>query len=142
MSMRVFEFDVDRMYLLKLEHGKDLVEQLLTFLKDAEIKVAHISGIGAVMSAEIGYYDQIRREYVRTEVNSRCEIASLSGNVSLKDGEVFPHLHIVLCDEDGRTFSGHLFRADVFAAELFVVSLKGVIPERIYDDVTGLSLWK
>ena len=138
--MRSFEFNSGRIFLLRLEHGKDLIKQLNEFIIKNGIKTAFVSGIGAVISAEIGYYDQKRREYVKKRFDERSEILSLSGNVSLFEGKAFPHLHIVL-GYDNRLYGGHLFSAEVFACEVFVVELLGSPPERKFDEVTGLNLW-
>ncbi len=138
--MKSFEFSTGRSFLVKLEHGKELLTQLKDFLVENGIKSAFVSGIGAVISAEIGYYDQKRREYVKKSFAERSEILSLSGNVSLLNGEVFPHIHVIL-GYDNRVYGGHLFSAEVFACELFVLELVGTPPERSFDEVTGLKLW-
>ncbi len=138
--MKSFEFSTGRSFLVKLEHGKELLMQLKNFLIENEIKSAFVSGIGAVISAEIGYYDQKRKEYIKKSFTERSEILSLSGNVSLLDGEVFPHIHVIL-GYDNRVYGGHLFSAEVFACELFVLELVGTPPERGFDEVTGLNLW-
>ncbi len=138
--MKSFKLHAVRSYFLRLEYGRDVVEQLEEFLKAERIKAAYISGIGAVKSAEIGYYDQKTKEYVKKEIKEPLEILSLSGNVSLKDGRPFPHLHVVL-GKDGEIYGGHLFRAEVFACELFLIVLEGEVPERRLDQQTGLYLW-
>ncbi|WP_456468492.1 PPC domain-containing DNA-binding protein [Archaeoglobus sp.] len=138
--MKQFDFQIGRCIFLRLDYGKDLLEQLSEFLEMEGIEAAHISGIGAVRNAEIGYYDQKMREYVKRRVEGGLEILSLSGNVSLKDGKPFPHIHAVL-DRDSEIYAGHLFAAEVFACELFIASLDGDIPVRELDELTGLHLW-
>ncbi len=138
--MKSFEFEVRRSYLLRLDYGRDLLEQLEEFLKAKRIYAAYVSGVGAVRSAEIGYYDQEKRTYVKKEINRPLEILNLSGNVSLKDEEPFLHLHIIL-GKDGEVYGGHLFRAEVFACEVFLIVLEGEIPKRGPDHQTGLHLW-
>ncbi|WP_202319755.1 PPC domain-containing DNA-binding protein [Archaeoglobus neptunius] len=136
--MKVFEFD--RGLFLRLDYGRGIVEQLSSFLEEKNIQTALISGIGAVRNAEIGYYDQNRKEYVKRKIDMPMEILSLTGNVSLKDGKPFPHIHVVL-GVDGDIYGGHLFEAEVFACELFLVALKGERLERHHDAQTGLYLW-
>lgn len=138
--MEQFEFNIGRTFMLRLDHGKDLIKQLNDFVIEKGIKTAFINGIGAVISAEIGYYDQKRREYVKKRFDERSEILSLSGNVSLFEDKTFPHIHVVL-GYNNRLYGGHLFSAEVFACELFVVELIGSLPERKFDEVTGLNLW-
>lgn len=138
--MKVFRFDVGSAFLLGLDHGAELIEQLREFLNKNNISSAFINGIGALISAEIGYYDQKRREYVKKKFTERAEILSLNGNVSLLESEIFPHIHVVL-GYDSRLFAGHLFSAEVFACELFVLELISSTPKRGLDEKTGLNLW-
>ncbi len=138
--MKSFELRLDRLYFLRLDYGRDLVEQLGEFLKAKNIKAAYIAGIGAVKSAEIGYYSQESKTYVKKEIDIPLEILSLSGNVSIKDGEPFTHLHVIL-GKDGEVYGGHLFHAEVFACEIFLIALNGEVPERGFDRQTGLYLW-
>ncbi len=125
-----------------MEHGKELLEQLSKFVESEDIKSALVSGLGAVKWAEIGFYDQKKKEYINLRLNRNMEVSSLTGNVSLKDGKPFLHLHAVLSDGKGDCYGGHLVRAEVFAFEASLIVLKGEPPERELDDVTGLYLWK
>ena len=81
-------------------------------------------------------------EYREIKIDSPHELASCAGNISLKDGEPFVHVHVVLADEAGNTKAGHLLEGIVFAAEVHLRQLEGPKLERKYDEVTGLSLWE
>ena len=98
--------------------------------------------VGAVKQVRLAYYDQARHEYQKIELNQPLEIASCFGNLSLKDGKPFAHLHAVLADEASKTYAGHLIKATVFAAELHLQELLGKKLEREYDQTTGLALWE
>ncbi len=64
------------------------------------------------------------------------------GNVSLKDGQTFPHLHVVLSRRDYSTVGGHLFTGTlVFAFEFEIIAFEGDPFTRTFDDDTGLFLW-
>ncbi len=133
---------VKETYLFRLPHGRDLLEALGEECRQRGIKVGFISVIGAVKEATIGYYDQKEREYRSRRLPQPLEITSCTGNVSLKEGEAFIHLHILLSDRDGRTYGGHLLSpTPIFAAEAWVVELEGPPPERHFDETTGLFLW-
>jgi predicted DNA-binding protein with PD1-like motif len=71
------------------------------------------------------------------------EIVSLYGNVSLKDGRPFAHLHVVLPDEQGNGKGGHLVAggAPVFACEVTIEEYSGPELVRNFDEQTGLFLW-
>ncbi|HLD30529.1 MAG TPA: PPC domain-containing DNA-binding protein [bacterium] len=130
------------MIIERLRYGKDVIEEIERICREKRVKKGWVSFIGALKSAEVGYYDQKKKAYEKHTINQPVEILSGSGNVSLKEGKVFIHVHAVLSGKDGRAFGGHLFKGEIFASELFIMPLKGKLLERVSDNVTGLSLWK
>jgi len=71
------------------------------------------------------------------------EILSLTGNISQKDGEIFPHLHVVLSGKDAKAIGGHLLNdALVYAFEYQIIPFEGKPFVRKFDDDTGLFMWK
>jgi len=130
-------------HLFRLSYGSDLLEALTEELKRREIRAGFLSVMGAVKEATLLYYDQGKKAYRSRRIKGGLEIASAVGNISLRGGEVFVHLHAVLADEEGRTWGGHLGSpTEVFAVEAFVLELQGEPPERSYDSLTGLYLWR
>ncbi len=140
--MRVFNFEVENVLSIRMEHGKELMEQLTSFIEREKITSALIFGIGAVKWAELGYYNQRTKEYRNFRIDKNLEVSSLTGNVSLKDDKPFAHVHAVFSDDEGNCYGGHLIQAEVFAFEASLIVLKGPPPVRELDDVTGLYLWK
>lgn len=130
-----------RSFLIRAEHGSDLIRFILEFSEKEMITTATFSAIGALKSAKLGFYNQVNHEYKEIMINEPSEIVSCVGNISIKDGKSFIHAHIVLSDENGNTKAGHLFEAIVFASEIHLNEFKGPKLERKIDDVTGLSLW-
>lgn len=128
--------------MVRLKHDADLVQSVTELASSNGIEVGSFTAIGALKRARLGYYDQKDRKYRETKIDSPHEMASCVGNISLKDGEPFAHIHVVLADEGGNTKAGHLFEGIVFAAELHLRQLEGPKLERKYDEVTGLSLWE
>jgi predicted DNA-binding protein with PD1-like motif len=136
------EFKQSRMLIGRLPHGKDIIQSIEAVCKEYSIKMATFSLIGAVSSAVIGSYDQSRKVYDTFKLESQLEIVSCTGNVSIKEGQPFVHAHIMLADEKGKTFGGHLFsESTVFAAELHLMELSGKPMQRTHDATTGLMLW-
>lgn len=134
---------VKKACLVRLPHGKDLTDALLEECDRKGIRSGFVSVIGAVKEATIGYYDQRAKEYRSRRLFQPLEITSCTGNISLKDQEVFLHLHILLSDSEGRTYGGHLLSpTPIFAAEAWLVELEGPPLERLFDEVTGLFLWR
>ena len=138
----LFEYDTGRELLVRLTHDADLVQSITELGRSKGIEAGTFTAIGALKRARLGYYDQRNHEYREIKIDSPHEMASCVGNISLKDGEPFAHIHVVLADEAGNTKAGHLFEGIVFAAELHLRQLEGPELEREYDEVTGLSLWE
>ena len=140
-NLGLFEYSTSKELILRLQHDTDLVQSMTELAKSRGIAAGSFTVIGALKRARLGYYDQKKHEYRETKIASPHEIASCIGNVSIKDGEPFIHVHVVLADEAGNTKAGHLFEGIVFAAEVHLRQLVGPRLERKYDEVTDLSLW-
>jgi predicted DNA-binding protein with PD1-like motif len=139
--MSLFEYDANQELMVRLKHDADLVQSITELARSRGIEAGSFTAIGALKRARLGYYDQKNHEYREIKIDSPHEMASCTGNISLKDGEPFAHVHVVLADEAGNTKAGHLLKGIVFAAEVHLRQLKGPKLGRKYDEVTGLSLW-
>ena len=89
----------------------------------------------------MGFYNQKTAAYENHILPDEVEILHCTGNISMLDGDVFPHLHLMVGDREGRAFGGHLFEAEVFVAECIVYEFSGEPLVRQQDDATGLKLW-
>ncbi|MBF0627059.1 MAG: DNA-binding protein [Magnetococcales bacterium] len=126
----------------RLPHDSDLLEVLNALCRARDIRLGRIEGLGAVRKARLGFYDQARQVYEFLELDQPLEITNLVGNVSLKEGEPFVHVHLTLADHAGRAFGGHLAPGTVvFAAEVMIQELTGAERHRGWDATTGLPLW-
>lgn len=127
----------------RIGKGADLLDALQAVCREANVRLGRVEAIGAVERGRIGYYDQKARAYAFQDVPHACEIVSLLGNVSVKDGESFVHAHVALAPAGGRTIGGHLAAGTVvFACEYLVQELAGPELARAHDGATGLPLWK
>jgi hypothetical protein len=61
---------------------------------------------------EIGLYSG--SVYTKHRVDDPSEVLSLQGNVSMKEGKPFVHLHVSLAGHDFVAQGGHLFSGEVF----------------------------
>ena len=139
--MKVRNFEQGRCFLARLDLDTEIISQIADLAKREEIKTGVFSVIGALKRAELAYYDQTAQEYRTIPVERPIELASCSGNISLRDGQPFVHAHAVLADSEGRIIGGHLMKGDVFAAELYLQELLGERLIREHDPATGLYLW-
>ena len=112
------------------------------FVLAKNIDLAWLSGVGAVSKANIRYYDQPKQQWIDLEFDKRLEVAGLWGNVSLLNGEPIVHVHIVVADEKGNAYGGHVAEGTVvFNLEILMTTLSGPPVIRRMDPETGLTLW-
>ena len=130
-------------YIGRLEYGDDLLAALTAFCVTHNITAGTIAIIGAVQKVTFGYYSQTEKKYTGChELNKKLEIASGMGNISLKDGKPFCHIHGVFADYDGTTSGGHIMPGTiVFACEFSIQSLPSEALVRTPEPTTGLPLW-
>lgn len=132
-----------RRFMFSLPRRSDIHEAVTRFCVKNKVRKGWINILGAADVAKIGYYDQVRRKYYDRTFKEELEIVSCIGNVSLKDGKPFLHLHAALGDTKLRTWGGHLFPgSSVFAAEVFIQEVAGPALKREPDASTGLALWR
>ena len=102
-------------WLLILDRGDEIVQAVTEFARTAGIRSGSLTGIGAVESAELGHYSPSTREYTWQAIPGPLEIVSLTGNLAVKEDDVFLHAHIVVGTSDMQLFGGHLKSAVVSA---------------------------
>ena len=136
------EFTAGRTFLIRAPHDSDIIQFLTETAKTNAITTATFTAIGALKNAKLGFYDQTTHEYSEIPLEAPQEIASCTGNISLKEGDPFVHAHAVLADHNGITKAGHLLEGKVFAAEVQITELLGENPLRKKDVITGLFLWE
>ena len=132
-----------RVFIGRLKTKSDLLLSLTEFCKKENIRLGVFSVIGAATRAKLGYYNQDTKKYIESVIlNKKLEITACTGNISLKDSEIFVHAHITLADSEGRCRGGHLMPGcAIFAAEYYIKELTGKELSRKDDPETGLSLW-
>ena len=98
-------------FMLVLEPGDELIRSLTAFARQEDIDGATITGSGRVRELELGFYDPLAADYVRSCFNDHFEMCSLTGTLPLLDGEPFPQLHGVFGRSDFSTIGGLIFEA-------------------------------
>lgn len=140
------EYQLKRTVIGRLPYDGDLLEEMNRVCTDNDIRIGGISLIGALKNIKLGFYDQDKKEYVylpEEDFGQDLEIASCTGNVSIKDDKPFAHLHIVVSDRKGRCFGGHLMPGSkIFACEFMIYEFEGEELVRGLDEETRLPLWK
>ncbi len=136
-------YSVKRTVIGQIGRDKDLYNEITRIAQDNNISVGRITGMGAVQSAKLAYYDQKTMKYYDIVIGEAMEIVSLYGNISTKEGKPFVHAHVVLSDEKGNGKGGHLLPGGtpVFACEIVIEEFDGPELIREFDEKTGLALW-
>jgi predicted DNA-binding protein with PD1-like motif len=134
------EYEKGRIFLLRIPENEEFIKYLSKFAERKDIKMAVVSAIGSLKRAKLGYFNIGWGRYEEFSVEGLHELIIATGNISLKDGKPFPHIHALLGEHDGSTIGGHLIEGDVFVAEVYIEELKGNPMERVPHG--NLSLWK
>jgi predicted DNA-binding protein with PD1-like motif len=128
----------------RLAKGDDLLGALEEQCRLHNLTLGEVRAIGAVTRARVGFYQQDIQKYMFLDLDRPLEILSLTGNVSLKDGQPMVHAHVTLGDEEGRAFGGHLAPGTpIFACEFVIQECASEkVFQRGLDEETGLFLWE
>ena len=126
--------------MLILKRGEDVLDSLSQCAKAAQLQGGMISGLGAVESPELGFFDLKKSAFTRRRFTGMFEVLAVSGNFSRDGTELTTHVHVSLGRSNFRVIGGHLLDAKVAVTmELFVVPL-GEMPMRTMNPELGLKL--
>jgi predicted DNA-binding protein with PD1-like motif len=141
--VEIYPSDDGNAAFVRLDRGADMLQELNEAAAKLGLEAGTVQAIGAVTELVVGYFDQDRKEYRSTALPSAFEIASGIGNVSLKDGKPFVHLHVVATGPDGASVGGHLMEGTkIYVIEAYFRQLGGEPPVRQQDDDIGLAVWR
>jgi len=123
--------------------GSDLLDSINRLAAEAGFQSAAVQLIGAARRAVVQVFDQETKEYLTVNLPGPLEIASGTGNVSLREGKPFAHVHIVVSDKGGHCFGGHLAPGtEVYLAEVILQELGlDSIPERKMEPSSRIWAW-
>ncbi|HKI31004.1 MAG TPA: PPC domain-containing DNA-binding protein [Gemmataceae bacterium] len=127
-------------YLLEFHTGQEVMKGLLAFARKHKLVAGHLTGIGAISDAVIGYFDPQTKAYLRNREKGQAEVLSLTGNLALYKDEPFFHVHVALGLRDGSARGGHLFEATVRPTVELVLTTYPRAVRRKIDLETGLPL--
>ena len=129
-------------YVGRFPTGRDLLRSIHAFCVEKGVQAGHISIMGALKRASLGWYDLEARKYSQFEIEEPTEILHCTGNISLLDGRPFAHVHAVLSHQDRPAIGGHVFKGcEIFVAEYQILAYEQEPLQRGLDEQTGLMLW-
>lgn len=129
-------------FILSIDNHQEIIEALADFAKKQKIKAGVIEGIGAISEATFRFLDPATKKYVDKTFEEQMEITNLAGNISVKDGEPYLHVHLTCSRRDYTCVGGHLLSARINGAcELIVTDFGLTHLGRRPDAETGLNLY-
>lgn len=134
---------IGRMCFSRIFEDEDLAEAIKKRVEESNVKAGIFILIGSLKKVILGYYKE--GEYKSIELGGPLEIASCMGNIAVNEkGEIMIHPHIVVSNETGEAFGGHLMKGSLVGAtaELVIIEGVGMNLKRAFDKKTKLNLWK
>ena len=127
--------------VFRLLENDDLIESVKKRAQESNIRAGAFILIGSIKHAVLGYYRD--GEYKNTKFEGPLEVASCTGNVAVDEkGETVVHAHVVVTNEKGEAFGGHLMTDSPVGAtaELILIETEEISMVRVFDEKTKLRL--
>lgn len=141
--MKSVESEVNRVIFARFFENEDLLETISSTAKKNNIDSGFFFLIGTLKKAVLGFYKE--GKYIPIEKAGPLEIVSCMGNISVKEGaELVVHGHIVVSDDKGNAFGGHVLSGCLVSAtaELVMVEAENGTLQREFDAQRQLYLLK
>ena len=127
-----------RIYALKA--GAKIPDDILAIAKKGKIATARVEAIGGVQELKLAYFNHETKRYEEHEFREFLEVAGILGNLTLKDGKPFLHVHGTFGRKDLSTLAGHVVSARVFPLLEVVVTPTKNRALRRFDEDLGLNV--
>ena len=125
----------------RIDRGEEILEKLKEISVQENIKIAHVSALGATNDFTVGVFNVDEKKYYANSFSGNFEIVSLTGTVTTMDGEFYAHLHMSAGNDKGEVFGGHLNRARISATCEMVITVTDGKVERKFNEDVGLNLF-
>ena len=127
-------------YAVIFGSGDEVFSGLTQFAEENHIVAARITGIGAVRSATLGWFDPQRKTYRRILIDHQSEVLSLLGDIAIYQGRPVVHVHMVVGFGDGTAHGGHLLQASVQPTLEVIVTAYPQALYKKFDSEKGLAV--
>ena len=123
-----------------LKAGSKIPDSVLAIASKEKVATALVTAIGGVKELRLAYFNHETKEYEEHEYREFLEVTSLLGNVTLKDGKPFLHVHGTFGRKDLSTLAGHVVAATAFPLLEVVITPTKNRALRKFDDELGLNV--
>lgn len=113
-GMQVHSLDGQNDFMLVFEPGDEVLSGVLEFARFYNVGSAQLSAIGALSNAVLGWYDPAMGAYKVNSIPVQSEMTSLTGNLTMFNGQPTVHIHVNVALDSGLVMGGH-------ALELYVM---------------------
>ena len=140
--MNQTESKTGKTLFIRLDENEDLLDAIKERAERNRVNTGFFFLIGTVKKAVLGFYKE--GNYKPIHVAGPLEIVCCTGNVSKReDGQLVAHAHLVVSNEEGITFGGHLLSGCPIDAtgELVLVETPSAKLKRVLDKKRNLYLW-
>jgi len=123
---------------LRFLSGAPFVAPLLEWLGREGIGYATLTGLGAVSSATVSYWNAETKQYEQHQLEEQMEVVSLLGNVTMREGVPFIHAHVGLGRRDLSVIGGHVNELSVHPTLEVWLRPEAEAVHRALDESCGL----
>lgn len=139
--VRSIQTEIKRVVFARMYPGEDVLGAIEAVANEHGVRSGQLSLIGAVSKAKLGYFHIEASEYRDFTVDEDVEVVSCIGDISTHEGNLVVHAHMIVADEAGKCYGGHLLTGCEVSVTIELVIIETEIELiRKRDDVTGLNL--
>ena len=129
-------------YVVRMDRGEEVLTQLQEMCRKEDIRLARVDALGAVDHAAVCVYDVPTKTFFKKSFDEPMEISNLCGTVTRREGGVYLHLHVTLCDRELRAHGGHATELRVSATcEMTVTVIPGEVERELNEEI-GLNVFR
>lgn len=140
-TMYSAKLDTDH-FLLRLEHGEEIIDVLKNFCTQQHITNASVNGIGSLENPTLAHYRLDTKKYTEQTKEGLFELINLSGNIGLFEDNPMVHTHATISNEAMQVFGGHLVKGIVSATAEIILTTFPTAFQKKHDEAIGLKLWQ
>jgi predicted DNA-binding protein with PD1-like motif len=126
--------------LYSFKAGARIPDDIISIAGAEKISTARFEAIGGVDRLRLAYFNHRARKYEEHDYAEFLEVTTLLGNVTVKDGKPFLHVHGNFGRKDRSVIGGHVMSARVFPILEAVLTPTTNRALRRFDDDLGLNV--
>jgi len=126
--------------IYNLKAGARIPDDVISIAKREKIVTARIEAIGGVDELRLAYFNRDTKRYEEHNFQEFLEVTGILGNVTLKDGMPFLHVHGTFGRRDLSALAGHVMTARVFPLLEVIVTPTNNRAFRRFDENLGLNV--